>query len=48
MEIDMNSRDLWGHGKEPPNANWPNEAKVAVSLVLNIEEGFHRRIRSFG
>lgn len=32
-------RDLHGHGPQPPQAQWPNEARVAVSLVLNFEEG---------
>ena len=40
----MESRDLRGYGNKPPNADWPNQAKVAVSLVLNIEEGSERRI----
>ncbi|MDH3263822.1 MAG: allantoinase PuuE [Paracoccaceae bacterium] len=32
-------RDFRGHGAEPPDARWPDGAKVAVSLVLNYEEG---------
>ncbi|MGW4504192.1 allantoinase PuuE [Streptomyces sp. NPDC004436] len=32
-------RDLVGHGARPPNAAWPGGARVAVSLVLNYEEG---------
>jgi chitin deacetylase len=32
-------RDFRGHGATPPNAAWPNGAKVAISLVLNYEEG---------
>lgn len=32
-------RDFYGYGACPPNPQWPNEARVAVSLVLNIEEG---------
>ena len=32
-------RDLHGHGPTPPAANWPGGARVAVSLVLNFEEG---------
>lgn len=32
-------RDLVGYGEHVPNANWPNGAKVAISLVLNYEEG---------
>jgi chitin deacetylase len=32
-------RDLHGHGPTPPDADWPGGARVAVSLVLNFEEG---------
>lgn len=32
-------RDLIGYGATPPQANWPNQAKIAVQFVLNYEEG---------
>lgn len=32
-------RDLIGYGAKPPNALWPNSAKIAVQFVLNYEEG---------
>ncbi len=32
-------RDFRGHGPDAPDARWPGGAKVAVSLVLNYEEG---------
>ncbi len=32
-------RDLSGYGAEPPDPRWPGGARVAVSLVLNFEEG---------
>jgi chitin deacetylase len=32
-------RDFTGHGATPPDAQWPGGARVAVSLVLNYEEG---------
>jgi putative urate catabolism protein len=32
-------RDLIGYGANPPHANWPNKAKIAVQFVLNYEEG---------
>ena len=32
-------RDFRGHGPNPPDAKWPGGAKIAVSLVLNYEEG---------
>ena len=32
-------RDLRGHGRHPPLANWPGNARVALQFVLNYEEG---------
>lgn len=32
-------RDLVGYGKNPPKANWPNGAYIAVQFVMNYEEG---------
>ncbi|MFA6266852.1 MAG: polysaccharide deacetylase family protein [Pseudolabrys sp.] len=32
-------RNLLGYAGKPPNAEWPNGAKVAVSFVVNFEEG---------
>jgi len=32
-------RDLHGHGPTPPDPLWPGGARVAISLVLNYEEG---------
>ena len=32
-------RDLVGYGLTPPRVRWPNGAAVAVSLVVNFEEG---------
>jgi len=32
-------RDLIGYGRHPPAVRWPREARVAVSVVLNYEEG---------
>src|SRR6218665_1102368 len=32
-------RDLRGYGKNPPFADWPGGAKIAVQFVLNYEEG---------
>ena len=33
------SRDFIGYGKDLPTIRWPNDARVAVSLCLNYEEG---------
>lgn len=32
-------RDLLGYGRTPPNAAWPGDARVAVQVVVNYEEG---------
>jgi putative urate catabolism protein len=32
-------RDLIGYGSDPPPADWPNRARLALSFVLNYEEG---------
>lgn len=32
-------RDFIGYGSRPPAVRWPLEARVAVSIVLNYEEG---------
>ena len=38
----LQPRDLIGYGHTPPKANWPGGARVAVSFVLNYEEGGER------
>jgi len=37
-------RDMRGYGENPPNANWPGDAHVAVQFVLNYEEGGENNI----
>jgi allantoinase len=33
------ARDLKGYGRNPPHAQWPGRARIAVQFVLNFEEG---------
>src|SRR6516162_3318024 len=33
------TRDFVGYGAEPPHAQWPGDARVAVNFVINFEEG---------
>jgi peptidoglycan/xylan/chitin deacetylase (PgdA/CDA1 family) len=33
-------RDFIGYGRTPPKVQWPGKARIAVSLVVNIEEGY--------
>jgi len=35
----MAARDLLGYGGKPPDPRWPGGARVAVSFVVNFEEG---------
>ena len=39
MSADASPRDLVGYGSRPPDPHWPDEAVIAVSIVLNYEEG---------
>lgn len=32
-------RDLIGYAKNPPHADWPGSARIAIQFVLNYEEG---------
>ena len=32
-------RDLVGYGRNPPDPRWPGEARIAVQVVINYEEG---------
>jgi allantoinase len=32
-------RDLAGYGREPPDAAWPGDARIALQFVINYEEG---------
>ncbi|MGA7323147.1 MAG: polysaccharide deacetylase family protein, partial [Rhodomicrobium sp.] len=32
-------RDFVGYGGNPPNPRWPGEARLALVIVLNVEEG---------
>jgi hypothetical protein len=35
-------RDLWGYGSSTPSFTWTKKAKVALSFVINFEEGESR------
>ncbi len=39
MENARYPRNLIGYGANPPQANWPGNAKIAIQIVLNYEEG---------
>jgi len=40
----MFDRDLIGYAGKPPDIIWPNGARVAVSVVVNFEEGAEHQI----
>jgi putative urate catabolism protein len=45
MENEMSAdypRDLIGYGGQPPHPQWPDQARIALSFVLNYEEGGER------
>jgi allantoinase len=35
----VSRRDFQGHGSRPPDPRWPGESRLAVSIVVNVEEG---------
>ncbi len=35
----MTQRDLIGYGLKPPQVEWPDGARIAISVVVNYEEG---------
>ena len=37
-------RDFVGYGRKPPQGTWPNGARLAISLVLNYEEGSEQSV----
>jgi allantoinase len=38
-DVPRHDRDFRGYGDAPPPVRWPNGARLAVSIVVNIEEG---------
>jgi allantoinase len=40
----MSERDLVGYGATPPDPQWPRGARLALSFVLNYEEGAERSV----
>lgn len=39
-------RDLVGYGERPPNPQWPGNARLALQIVLNYEEGAERSLEN--
>ena len=37
-------RDLIGYASNPPHPQWPGDARIALSFVLNYEEGGERSV----
>lgn len=40
----MSRRDFAGYGKRPPHPKWPGDARVALQIVMNYEEGGERSV----
>ena len=36
------SRDMYGYGATPPDPKWPDDAAIAIQIVVNYEEGGER------
>ena len=41
-------RDLVGYGGNPPHPRWPGDARIAVNIVMNYEEGSEYTFREDG
>jgi len=39
IESKSSARDYRGYGGKPPAVRWPNGARLALSIVVNFEEG---------
>jgi allantoinase len=39
MATEPEARDFVGYGRSPPDPRWPSGARLAVVIVLNVEEG---------
>lgn len=39
MMKDQYPRDMIGYGRDTPDPQWPNDARIAVQFVVNYEEG---------
>ena len=39
-------RDLTGYGGHPPKVRWPNNARLAVNIAINFEEGAENSIEA--
>ena len=39
MNNEQYPRDMVGYGANPPQAKWPQSARLAVQFVINYEEG---------
>jgi allantoinase len=37
-------RDLIGYGRNPPHAQWPGQARIALQFVINYEEGSENNV----
>ncbi len=44
LDAERPSRDFIGYADDPPHANWPGGARVAVNFCINYEEGAERSI----
>ncbi|MEN2974522.1 MAG: allantoinase PuuE [Candidatus Caldarchaeales archaeon] len=43
-ELGIFKRDFIGYGEHPPKIAWPNNARIAVQIVVNYEAGSERHV----
>ena len=39
MAVEPYPREMRGYGQRPPDAGWPDGARIALQFVINFEEG---------
>ena len=44
MAAELTARDFVGYGRSPPDPRWPSGARLALVIVLNVEEGAEHSI----
>jgi len=42
QKVDGPARNYVGYGRRTPRVRWPNDARIAVSIIVNYEEGSER------
>ena len=46
QDKELNKRNFFGYGDTKLEINWPGNKKIALSIVVNIEEGAELSVNS--